>query len=319
MAATTAKPAIDTKTLAPEGHLRSDVAIQTPNADTTKDDDDDDLQNDSDDEQEEEDEKDFEFRYEDDSDYVDDDGQYLSSYDLLAGNLAGSPSSPGKRRAGGSNGGGGGRHHGRSGRESSYRARSKAVTAAAVAAAAARQPDDDRLRRRRVSFIKRRSISLDAILNNSLVHELPETGEQIIISRGWPAAKQRQLKLSPAAGRKSASSSPRSSRKGAHGNHHHHQQRHHSHLHNHRRPSSDPRRHQKISGDQKRRLLVEFLRQTSDRPTINQTATSKSKQADDAPAKTTGGKSPKRLVVEYDLAAHTGGPIELAEPSRPTT
>lgn len=97
---------------------------------------------------------------------------------------------------------------------------------------------------------RQRSISLNRLLDDSLVHELPETGEQVVISRGWPAT----TKFATSKQKRQTSSSMAATTTTTTGG----------------RPLScndeirvvlaaKSRRRHLISDEQKRRLLVEFL------------------------------------------------------------
>ena len=144
-----------------------------------------------------------------------------------------------------------------------------------------------------VDLRRRRSISLDAILGTSLVHELPETGERIVIGRGWP--RRRSANSSPL-GRKSARHArrPSSSLAGAAV----------------RVLQSDRKRHRPISDEQKRRLLVEFFARTGQ----GAQRLAVGPRGPKGPKTESKGRRPsvRQLLVRYDLPRHSGAPIALA-------
>ena len=133
---------------------------------------------------------------------------------------------------------------------------------------------------------RQRSLSLGQLLDESLVHELPATGERIVISRGWPAnrksARQPQRHLERADRSRSAVTvSRRVGRQGA--------------------------ATRTIDEQQKRRLLVEFL-------TREQQATSGAQAEPPRLARARPKRRPsvRRLEVQYELGVHDSSePIAL--------
>jgi len=179
---------------------------------------------------------------------------------------------------------------------------------------------------------RRRSISLDDILGNSYVHET-ENGDRIIISRGWPTARVRGRRRSHSERhrRRRPSSDGRNRSRGRKS----------------RSLSANRvdgnKEDEMLSEEQKRRLLMEFLHRSwrlgeeggqlggSSATTIVlgremelETALriGRSQTHFEPPAPTReldagrlagrAARGPGRLVVEYELPAHSGGPIALA-------
>lgn len=144
----------------------------------------------------------------------------------------------------------------------------------------------------RALHLRRRSVSLGELLADSLVHDIAETGERIVISRGWPAAGETMSRSSGTraaserkGGRSAAASGVTVLR------------------------ARQPRR--LINEEQKRRLLVEFL-------TRDQTHTGALHRRQRQPEQQAPRRhSVRQLLVQYDLPAHTGEPIALAGPPPP--
>lgn len=205
-------------------------------------------------------------------------------------------------------------------------------------------------KRRLVSFGRRRSVSLDGILSSSLVQELPETGERIIISRSWPqGAKTLRHHTTTTSPRSKTPTTtirrPSTSMAGG-------GRKSHSWMSlagpNHNGRTSKRQSvvgvaamsaHGRIGEHQKRQLLVEYLKRTA-----GQTAPGEAAASDGPPAGarrrvsvvigggggggTSGEGAPRRtsrarrasvvkpLIVHYELAPYSGGPIALGSGER---
>jgi len=181
--------------------------------------------------------------------------------------------------------------------------------------------------------LERRSISLDELLEQSLVHEIAETGERFVISRGWPSGRRSRSRSElGTSGRKTnglrRAGKRRKSLAGVTVQH-----------------VGQPRR--LINEEQKRRLLVDFLthqqlRLRARQQKWPQTDTERERQTlkrqvspelyvglgtednlrqrrqetkvakQKAPAQRR--QSIRQLLVQYDLPAHSGQPIALGPP-----
>lgn len=151
---------------------------------------------------------------------------------------------------------------------------------------------------------RRRSMSLDALLNASFVHEMPATGERIIVSRGPAHLRRRSFrrKCRVHTRRRSATSATFGATSAVAG---------------------------RLDEGQKRTLLLEFLRRSSTAtgammsaaplaaPTTNPTTLNSLEQSQQLKQKQKQSKgssagrrlSTKPIVVQYDLAALSGDAI----------
>lgn len=181
---------------------------------------------------------------------------------------------------------------------------------------------------------RKRSISLDNFLNNSLIREV--AGEQVIISRGWPAARRQRAASShkhdrgrrhhhsseslagrrPITGRRDRAENHQEARRrmvAAHSAHH-------------RRPRQVTNDNLKqpskgtIDELQKRQLLIEYLNHSKGSPgdgggaPTNTRATLNPTSPDGHKTTTRNQRSRPSIVVHYELPVHSSGqPIELAQ------